>query len=220
MPRRAQLHAAGAGRRPRVAVDDFAPEELSPRASARETCYRKRCRDRRPRSRRPSGLHRRRQPHAVHQGARAGRARSRRSISPSHCGRPLLLRQPFAPDAFDQVILGCVNVIADEMNPARVAALRLGMGDAMTGVHGADQLRLRHAVDRHRAISTSARATPTSILAGGAEALSHAPLVFRTQRGRVVRAAVRRARHLVAARGACGIPSVVPQAGRSGSSAA
>ena len=48
------------------------------------------------------------------------------------CGRPLLLRQPFAPDAFDQVILGCVNVIADEMNPARVAALRLGMGEAMT----------------------------------------------------------------------------------------
>src|SRR5437868_15117170 len=47
------------------------------------------------------------------------------------CGRPLLLRQPFAPDAFDQVILGCVNVIADEMNPARVAALRLGMGEAM-----------------------------------------------------------------------------------------
>ena len=48
------------------------------------------------------------------------------------CGRPLLLRQPFAPDAFDQVILGCVSVIADEMNPARVAALRLGMGEAMT----------------------------------------------------------------------------------------
>jgi len=48
------------------------------------------------------------------------------------CGRPLLLRQAFAPEAFDQVILGCVNVIADEMNPARVAALRLGMGEAMT----------------------------------------------------------------------------------------
>ena len=47
------------------------------------------------------------------------------------CGRPLLARQPFAPDAFDQVILGCVNVIADEMNPARVAALRLGMGEKM-----------------------------------------------------------------------------------------
>ena len=48
------------------------------------------------------------------------------------CGRPLLVRQPFAPSAFDQVILGCVNVLADEMNPARVAALRLGMGEAMT----------------------------------------------------------------------------------------
>ena len=46
-------------------------------------------------------------------------------------GRPLLARQPFAADAFDQVILGCVNVIADEMNPARVAALRLGMGESM-----------------------------------------------------------------------------------------
>src|SRR6202050_359245 len=47
------------------------------------------------------------------------------------CGRPLLARQPFAPDAFDQVILGCVNVIADDMNPGRVAALRLGMGEKM-----------------------------------------------------------------------------------------
>ena len=47
------------------------------------------------------------------------------------CGRPLLARQPFASNAFDQVILGCVNVIADEMNPARVAALRLGMGEKM-----------------------------------------------------------------------------------------
>ena len=36
-------------------------------------------------------------------------------------GRPLLLRQPMAPTEFDQVILGCVNVISEEMNPARVA---------------------------------------------------------------------------------------------------
>jgi acetyl-CoA C-acetyltransferase len=43
------------------------------------------------------------------------------------CGRPLLARQPFAPTAFDQVILGCVNVIADEMNPERDAARRLGI---------------------------------------------------------------------------------------------
>src|ERR1700745_929303 len=49
------------------------------------------------------------------------------------CGRPLLARQPFAASAFDQVILGCVNVIADEMNPARVAALRLGVGGSLGG---------------------------------------------------------------------------------------
>ena len=46
------------------------------------------------------------------------------------CGRPLLTRQPFAPNAFDQVILGCVNVIADEMNPARVAARTSGSSHA------------------------------------------------------------------------------------------
>ena len=66
------------------------------------------------------------------------------------CGRPLLMRQPFAPDAFDQVILGCVNTIADEQNPGRVAALRLGCGAAMVAFTVADQLRLGHAVHRHR----------------------------------------------------------------------
>ncbi len=48
-------------------------------------------------------------------------------------GRPLLLRQPFAPDAFDEVILGCAAAPAHAPNPARVAALRLGCGDAMPG---------------------------------------------------------------------------------------
>jgi acetyl-CoA C-acetyltransferase len=47
------------------------------------------------------------------------------------CGRPLLARQPMKPDAYDQVILGCVNVVSEEMNPARIAALRLGMGESM-----------------------------------------------------------------------------------------
>ncbi len=93
------------------------------------------------------------------------------------CGRPLLLRQPFPPDAFDQVILGCVNVLADEMNPARVAALRLGMGEAMvaftlqincgSGMQSIDTA-YRYIQDR----------TADLILAGGAESLSHAPLVF------------------------------------------
>ena len=93
------------------------------------------------------------------------------------CGRPLLLRQPFAPDAFDLVILGCVNVIADEMNPARVAALRLGMGADMpaftvqincgSGMQSIDTA--------YRYIRDGAH---EMILAGGTEALSQAPLVL------------------------------------------
>jgi len=93
------------------------------------------------------------------------------------CGRPLLLRQPFAPDAFDQVILGCVNVVADEMNPARVAALRLGMGEAMVAF--TVQINCGSGM---QSIDTAFRyiqqGTADLILAGGAESLSHAPLVL------------------------------------------
>ncbi|MDX5330008.1 MAG: acetyl-CoA C-acetyltransferase, partial [Caulobacteraceae bacterium] len=93
------------------------------------------------------------------------------------CGRPLLMRQPFAPDAFDQVILGCVNVVADEMNPARVAALRLGMGEAMVAF--TVQINCGSGM---QSIDTAFRyiqqGTADLILAGGAESLSHAPLVL------------------------------------------
>ena len=94
------------------------------------------------------------------------------------CGRPLLLRQPFAPDAFDQVILGCVNVIADEQNPARVAALRLGCGSQMTAFTVAINCG-----SGMQSIDTAFRyireGSSDLILAGGAEALSHAPLVLK-----------------------------------------
>jgi acetyl-CoA C-acetyltransferase len=93
------------------------------------------------------------------------------------CGRPLLARQPFAPNAFDQVILGCVNVIADEMNPARVAALRLGMGERMVAF--TVQINCGSGM---QSIDTGYRyireGSANLILAGGAEALSHAPLVW------------------------------------------
>lgn len=94
------------------------------------------------------------------------------------CGRPLLLRQPFSPDAFDQVILGCVNVIADEQNPARVAALRLGCGPEMTAFTVAINCG-----SGMQSIDTAFRyireGSSDMILAGGAEALSHAPLVLK-----------------------------------------
>ena len=88
------------------------------------------------------------------------------------------MRQPFAPDAFDKVILGCVNVIADEMNPARVAALRLGMGEAMIAF--TVQINCGSGM---QSIDTGYRdiegGVSDLILAGGTEALSYAPLVFR-----------------------------------------
>src|SRR5256886_10075962 len=93
------------------------------------------------------------------------------------CGRPLLLRQPFPPDAFDQVILGCVNVIADEMNPARVAALRLGMGEAV----GAFTVQI-NCWSGMQSLDTAYRYIPDGVAhlipAGGGESLIHAPLVF------------------------------------------
>ncbi len=96
------------------------------------------------------------------------------------CGRPLLARQPFAPGAFDQVILGCVNVIADEMNPARVAALRLGMGEAMVAF--TVQINCGSGM---QSIDTGYRyireGISDLILAGGSEALSYAPLVWPQQ---------------------------------------
>jgi len=96
------------------------------------------------------------------------------------CGRPLLARQPFPASAFDSVILGCVNVIADEMNPARVAALRLGMGEAMVAY--TVQINCGSGM---QSIDSAFRAiregTSDLILAGGAEALSHAPLVLRDE---------------------------------------
>ncbi len=123
-----------------------------------------------------TGLYRRRQPHAVPESAQRSRPVHPVDLA-VQCGRPLLARQPFAPDAFDQVILGCVNVIADEMNPARVAALRLGMGEAMVAF--TVQINCGSGM---QSIDTGYRyireGNADLILAGGAEALSHAPLVW------------------------------------------
>lgn len=94
------------------------------------------------------------------------------------CGRPLLARQPMKPDAFDQVILGCVNVVSEEMNPARIAALRLGMGEAMTAF--TVQINCGSGMQSIDTAFKSIRSSQADlILAGGAEALSHAPLLFR-----------------------------------------
>ena len=96
------------------------------------------------------------------------------------CGRPLLMRQPFEPDAFDQVILGEVNTLPDEQNPARVAALRLGCGTAMVAFTMAINCGSgMQSIDT--AYQYIREGQSNLILAGGAESLSHAPLVFGNQ---------------------------------------
>ncbi|MCB0330977.1 MAG: acetyl-CoA C-acetyltransferase [Bdellovibrionales bacterium] len=96
------------------------------------------------------------------------------------CGRPLLLRQPFGAEEVDYVILGCVNVPSEEMNPARLAALRLGMGADMTAF--TVQINCGSGM---QSIDTAYKYISLGdadlILAGGSEALSHAPLLFRQE---------------------------------------
>lgn len=94
------------------------------------------------------------------------------------CGRPLLMRQPFPETAIDLVILGCVNVIADEMNPARVASLRLGISDETPAF--SVQINCGSGMQSiDTAFRYIERGTADIVLAGGAEALSHSPLVLR-----------------------------------------
>jgi acetyl-CoA C-acetyltransferase len=96
------------------------------------------------------------------------------------CGRPLLLRQDIPADAFDQVILGCVNVPPGEMNPARVAAQRLGMGAGMPAF--TVQINCGSGM---QSIDTAFRYIGAGlgdlVLAGGTESLSHAPLLLNPQ---------------------------------------
>lgn len=92
-------------------------------------------------------------------------------------GRALLMRHPLPDDAFDQVILGCVNVVASEMNPARIAALRLGLSETIPAF--TMQINCGSGM---QSVDTAYRyireGRQDLILAGGAEALSHAPLML------------------------------------------
>lgn len=92
-------------------------------------------------------------------------------------GRALLLRQPFAPDKLDEVILGCASSSPDEVNIGRVAALRMGCGakvPAWTVMRNCASGM--QAIDSAIANIQSGRAQ--LIVAGGTEALSRAPLLY------------------------------------------
>jgi acetyl-CoA C-acetyltransferase len=89
--------------------------------------------------------------------------------------RPVLARMPFAPTAFDEVIVGCVIAAPDEANIARFIALRLGCGKGVpaytvqrncaSGLQALSNARERIALGQAHLI-----------LAGGTEVMSRAPI--------------------------------------------
>lgn len=92
-------------------------------------------------------------------------------------GKALLVRQPFAPEVLDEVILGCIIPGPDEANIARVVSLRLGCGKKVpawtvqrncgSGMQSLDCAALNIAHGRS-----------DLVLAGGTEAMSHAPVLW------------------------------------------
>lgn len=93
--------------------------------------------------------------------------------------RPLLARQSFAPSDLDEVILGCVMPGPDEANIARVVALRLGCDKHVTAwTVQRNCASGMQALDC--AMSNIASGRSELILAGGTEAMSHAPVLLST----------------------------------------
>jgi acetyl-CoA C-acetyltransferase len=92
-------------------------------------------------------------------------------------GRELLARQPFHPSDLDEVILGCAMPGLEEVNIGRILALRLGCGDSVPG-----WTVMRNCASAMQAVDSAARNIALDkanlVLAGGAEAMSRAPLLF------------------------------------------
>ena len=93
------------------------------------------------------------------------------------CAKPLLARQPFSAEDLDEVIIGCMMPGPDEANIARVIALRLGCGkkvpawtvqrNCASGMQSIDS-----------AASDISLGRANLVLAGGVEAMSHAPVLL------------------------------------------
>lgn len=94
--------------------------------------------------------------------------------------QPLMLRQPFAAEELDEVILGCVMPAPNEANIARVVSLRLGCGDQVPA-----WTVQRNCGSGMQAVDTAFRniadGYSNMILAGGVEAMSHAPVMLNSQ---------------------------------------
>lgn len=117
-------------------------------------------------------------------GARTPFLKSRNTPGPfaasdlaTSAGTALLLRQPFAPDQLDEVILGCASPSPDEVNIGRVVALRMGCGHRVPG-----WTVMRNCASGMQALDSAIANIQAGrsqlVLAGGVDALSRAPLLF------------------------------------------
>lgn len=95
-------------------------------------------------------------------------------------GRTLLKRQSFLPENLDEVIIGSAMPGPDEANIARIVALRLGCGDEVPAFSV-----MRNCASGMQALDSAALNIASGrsdlVLAGGTEAMSHAPLLFSTK---------------------------------------
>ncbi len=92
-------------------------------------------------------------------------------------GRALLLRQPFEPFQFDEVILGCAAPAVDEVNIGRVVSLRIGCGE-----HVPAWTVMRNCASGMQAldaaIANMLSGRSDLVLAGGVDALSRTPMLL------------------------------------------
>ena len=96
----------------------------------------------------------------------------------TQAGKTLLARQKFAPTELDEVILGCAAPSVDEVNIGRVAALRMGCGQKVPG-----WTVMRNCASGMQALDSGINGILAGrsnlVLAGGVDALSRAPLLYR-----------------------------------------
>jgi len=94
-----------------------------------------------------------------------------------YAARSLMVGQPVAPEALDEVITGCVMPDASEANISRIIALRLGCGKKVPAFtvqrNCASGLQSIDSGYRNIALGKS-----NLVLAGGTEAMSRAPLIW------------------------------------------
>ena len=134
--------------------------------------------------RRTSTRHR---PVYIVDGSRTPQLKARGKPGPFHaanlalsCSRALLARQPFDASDLDEVVIGCVMPGPDEANIGRVVALRLGCGKKVPA-----WTVQRNCASGMQALDSAAKDISMGraelVLAGGVEAMSHAPVLLNDQ---------------------------------------